>query len=60
MTHEYTILLGGRVHVTPALPGAGDRPEAWGQASGPTAIAWADGTVLAVGTDAAVRSMSRG
>jgi len=47
MTHEYTILFGGVV-----LPG-GEAPPA-------TAIAWAEDTVLAVGSDTAVRSISRG
>ena len=47
MTHEYTLLLGGVI-----MPGS-DTPE-------PTALAWAHDTVLAVGSDAAVRSISRG
>jgi hypothetical protein len=47
VTHQYTLLLGGLV-----LPG-GDLP-------GATAIAWAEGTVLAIGTDAEVRAVSRG
>jgi hypothetical protein len=47
VTHEYTILTGGVI-----LGGA-----ATGHAS---AIAWAAGTVLAVGDDAAVRAVSRG
>jgi len=47
VTHEYTLLLGGVV-----IPGGGE-PEA-------TAIAWAEDTVLAIGTDAAVRSISHG
>ena len=47
MTHEYTLLVAGIV-----LPG-GDEPDA-------TAIAWAAGIVLAVGSDEAVRAISRG
>lgn len=47
MTHEYTLLLGGRV-----IPGGG-APEA-------TAIAWAADTILAIGSDEEVRSISRG
>jgi predicted amidohydrolase YtcJ len=47
VTHEYTILVGGIV-----IPG-GSAPDA-------SAIAWAADTVLAVGTDAEVRSISRG
>jgi predicted amidohydrolase YtcJ len=47
VTHLYTLLAGGLV-----LPGT-DLPDA-------TAIAWAEGTVLALGTDADVRAMSRG
>lgn len=47
MTHLYTLLLGGLV-----LPGS-DLPDA-------TAIAWAEGTILAVGTDEEVRAVSRG
>jgi imidazolonepropionase-like amidohydrolase len=47
MTHEYTLLVGGLV-----IPG-GSEPDA-------TAIAWADGTVLAIGGDSEVRSISRG
>src|SRR5574338_91651 len=47
VTHEYTILTGGTV-----IPG--------GRAADATAIAWADGTILAIGTDEAVRGMSRG
>ncbi len=47
MTHEYTILFGGVV-----LPG--------GEAQPATAIAWAEDTILAVGTDESVRSISRG
>jgi hypothetical protein len=47
VTHEYTILTGGFIaggHAT----------------SRPTAVAWAAGTVLAVGDDAEVRAVSRG
>ena len=47
MTHEYTLLVGGRV-----LPG-GSAPEA-------TAIAWAAGTVLMLGSDAEIHAISRG
>jgi predicted amidohydrolase YtcJ len=47
MTHEYTLLVGGHV-----IPGGGE-PDA-------TAIAWADGTVLAIGSEEEVRSISRG
>jgi hypothetical protein len=47
VTHEYTLLVGGRV-----LPG-GDAPAA-------TAIAWAGDTVLALGSDEEVRAISRG
>lgn len=47
MTHEYTILVGAVV-----VPG--------GAAPDCTAIAWADDTVLAVGSDAEVRAISRG
>jgi predicted amidohydrolase YtcJ len=47
VTHEYTILTGGIVVC------GGSAPDA-------TAIAWAADTILAVGSDAAVRSISRG
>lgn len=47
MTHEYTLLVGGVI-----IPGD-DEPDA-------SAIAWAGGTVIAIGTDAAVRAISRG
>ncbi len=47
VTHEYTLLLGATV-----LPG-GDAP-----ACG--AVAWAGDTILALGTDAEVRAISRG
>jgi len=47
MTHEYTLLIGGRVIRGPS------RAEA-------TAIAWAADTILAVGTDEEVRAISRG
>jgi len=47
VTHEYTLLLGGRV-----IRG-GDAPEA-------TAIAWAADTILVIGSDEEVRSISRG
>ena len=47
MTHGYTILVGAVV-----LPGAGEPPA--------EAIAWAFDTVLAIGDEGAVRSISRG
>ena len=47
MTHEYTILVGGTV-----LPGA--------RADEAAAIAWAAGTILAIGAEAEVRAISRG
>lgn len=47
MTHEYRILVEGNV-----IRGAGE-PDA-------TAIAWAGGTILALGTDEEVRAISRG
>lgn len=47
MTHEYTLLVGGTV-----LPGGGE-PDV-------SAIAWAGGTILALGTDHDVRTLSRG
>ena len=47
MTHEYTLLVGATV-----LPGGG-RPPC-------TALAWAAGTILALGSDAEVRAVSRG
>lgn len=47
MTHEYTLLTGGRV-----IRGA-SRAEA-------TAIAWAADTILAIGSDEEVRAISRG
>ena len=47
MTHEYTLLLGGTV-IT-----GGSRPDA-------AAIAWAADTVLALGSEMEVRSISRG
>ena len=50
MTHEYVITLGGRIEPR----GRGD-----GEAI-PTALAWAADRVLAVGSDDAVRSISRG
>jgi cytosine/adenosine deaminase-related metal-dependent hydrolase len=52
VTHEYTILTGGRIL---ALPDGESAPDA-----AATAIAWAEDTVLAVGTDEAVRAVSRG
>jgi hypothetical protein len=47
MTHEYTLLVGGLV-----LPGGG--------AEDARAIAWAAGTVLALGSEEEVRAISRG
>jgi hypothetical protein len=47
VTHAYTLLLGGTV-----LPGRG-RPPC-------EAIAWADATILALGTSEEVESISRG
>jgi hypothetical protein len=47
VTHEYTILTGGIVVRGDAAPDA-------------TAIAWAEDTILAIGSDEAVRSISRG
>jgi hypothetical protein len=49
MTHEYTIATGGTVVAPAGTVGAH-----------PTAIAWAADTVLAVGTDAEMRALSRG
>ena len=56
MTHEYTIATGGLVRV----PGeAASRSR--GPATAPsTAIAWAGGVILATGSDAQVRAISRG
>ncbi len=51
MTHEYVLALGGRV--------LGGAPSIDGSPA-PTAIAWAADRVLAVGTDDAVRAISRG
>ena len=47
VTHEYTLLLGGTI-IT-----GGSRPDA-------AAIAWASDTVLALGSEMEVRSISRG
>jgi len=47
MTHRYTLLVGGTI-----LPGGG--------ASEATALAWAEDTVLALGSDAAISGISRG
>jgi predicted amidohydrolase YtcJ len=47
VTHEYTILHGGTV-----IPGDGS--------SDGTAIAWAEGVVIAVGDDAGILGISRG
>ena len=46
MTHEYTLLVGGLV-----LASASDPPA--------SAIAWAEGVVLAVGSDVEIRAISR-
>ena len=48
MTHEYVIGLGGQIHAAPDA------------ATEATAVAWAADHVLAVGTDDAVYSISRG
>jgi hypothetical protein len=57
VTHEYVIGLGGIVASgTPGDPGASGPDDA----SPATAIAWAADRVLAVGSDADVRSISRG
>ncbi len=47
MTHEYTLLVGGVV-----ITGGG-RPDA-------AAVAWAEDTILAIGSDEDVRAISRG
>jgi predicted amidohydrolase YtcJ len=47
MTHEYTLLLGAIV-----LPGGGQPPC--------EALAWAAGTILALGTEAEIQAISRG
>ena len=47
MTHEYTLLLGATV-----LPGGGE-PAC-------EALAWAAGTILALGTEAEIAAISRG
>jgi predicted amidohydrolase YtcJ len=47
MTHEYTLLVGGTVIVGGAEPDC-------------EAIAWADDTILALGSEAEVRAISRG
>lgn len=47
MTHEYTLLVGATV-----LPG-GDAPAC-------EALAWAAGTILALGSEAEIREISRG
>jgi predicted amidohydrolase YtcJ len=52
VTHEYVILTGGIV-----LPDGADAPRGRHRA---TAIAWAEDTILAIGSDAAVRAVSRG
>jgi predicted amidohydrolase YtcJ len=52
VTHEYTILTGGTV----LAAGLANPPDD----TLPTAIAWAEDTILAVGDDAAVLAISRG
>ena len=47
MTHRYTLLVGGAI-----LPGPGEPAV--------SAIAWAEGVVLVMGTDEQVRAVSRG
>jgi hypothetical protein len=47
MTHEYTLLLGATI-----LPGGG--------APACEALAWAAGTILALGSEAEIRAISRG
>jgi hypothetical protein len=47
VTHEYTLLVGGVVRTGPGLPEA-------------SALGYAHGTVLAVGSDREVRAISRG
>ena len=47
MTHEYTLLIGGTI-----LTGPGHPPV--------TSMAWAGGTVIALGTEAEMRGISRG
>jgi predicted amidohydrolase YtcJ len=47
VTHEYTLLVGGTV-----IPG--------GYADEAEAIAWAHGVILAIGSNAEVRAISRG
>lgn len=47
MTHEYTLLFGATI-----LPGGG--------APACEALAWASGTILALGTEAEIQAMSRG
>ena len=47
MTHRYTLLVGGTI-----LPGASAPEHA--------AMAWAEGTILALGSDEQVRAVSRG
>jgi predicted amidohydrolase YtcJ len=58
VTHQYTILTGGRILIS-GEPESGPRP-GQGSVDPPTAIAWTEDTVLAVGADAAVRAVSRG
>ena len=47
VTHEYVLLVGGTVVRGPGAPDA-------------SAIAWAAGTIIAIGSDDEVRSISRG
>ena len=58
VTHQYTVLTGGTVLVTGPAAGEGAPPSASAEVA--SAIAWAEDTVLAVGSDAAVKSLSRG
>jgi hypothetical protein len=47
MTHEYTLLVGGIV-----IPGPAE--------AAVSAMAWAEGVVIALGSDEAIRAISRG
>ncbi len=57
MTHEYVIAVGGSILGT---ADDGETERATAATPAPTAIAWAADRILAVGSDAAVRSISRG
>ncbi len=57
MTHEYVIATGGSIMGVAADDQAAG---ATGGAPAPTAIAWAADRILAVGSDEAVRAISRG